>query len=111
MRLTLAAVLWPIPFLASSALLAADVTAPTTGPTASRAAGATTLAAPELPRLDAKHWLNSLPLTLASLQGRPVLVEFWTFGCSRCTRRNSTASASPTRSRGRWGGWASLIPC
>ena len=60
------------------------MTAPTTGPTASRVAGATTVAAPELPRLDAKHWLNSPPLTLASLRGRPVLVAVWTFGCSNC---------------------------
>jgi len=40
--------------------------------------------APELPRLDARHWLNSPPLSLAALRGRPVLIEFWTFGCSNC---------------------------
>ena len=40
--------------------------------------------APELPSLDAGHWLNSPPLTLAALRGRPVLIEFWTFGCSNC---------------------------
>jgi thiol-disulfide isomerase/thioredoxin len=42
------------------------------------------LRAPELPRLDARHWLNSPPLSLASLRGQPVLIEFWTFGCSNC---------------------------
>jgi peptide-methionine (R)-S-oxide reductase len=29
-------------------------------------------------------WLNSEPLTLKSLRGRVVLVEFWTFGCYNC---------------------------
>ena len=48
------------------------------------AATAASRPAPELPRLDATHWLNSPPLTLAELRGRPVLVEFWTFGCSNC---------------------------
>jgi len=40
--------------------------------------------APELPTLPAANWLNSAPLTLAALRGKPVLVEFWTFGCSNC---------------------------
>jgi thiol-disulfide isomerase/thioredoxin len=40
--------------------------------------------APELPRLPASAWVNSPPLTLAALRGRPVLVEFWTFDCSNC---------------------------
>ncbi len=36
----------------------------------------------ELPPLEgATGWLNSEPLTPASLRGRPVLVEFWTFTC------------------------------
>ena len=29
-------------------------------------------------------WINSPPLSLASLRGRVVLLEFWTFGCSNC---------------------------
>jgi thiol-disulfide isomerase/thioredoxin len=29
-------------------------------------------------------WINSRPLQLAELRGKPVLVEFWTFGCSNC---------------------------
>jgi thiol-disulfide isomerase/thioredoxin len=40
--------------------------------------------APELPPLGAGAWINSPPLELAALRGRPVLVEFWTFGCSNC---------------------------
>lgn len=32
-------------------------------------------------------WLNTVePITLASLQGKVVLVEFWTFGCINCQR-------------------------
>ena len=29
-------------------------------------------------------WINSEPLTLKSLQGRVVLIEFWTFACYNC---------------------------
>ena|SRR5437773_5097990 len=29
-------------------------------------------------------WINSEPLTLKSLHGRVVLIEFWTFGCYNC---------------------------
>jgi thiol-disulfide isomerase/thioredoxin len=30
------------------------------------------------------EWINSQPLQLSELRGKPVLVEFWTFGCSNC---------------------------
>ncbi len=29
-------------------------------------------------------WFNSPPLSLASVKGKVVLVEFWTFGCHNC---------------------------
>jgi thiol-disulfide isomerase/thioredoxin len=29
-------------------------------------------------------WINSEPLTLASLRGRVVVIEFWTFACYNC---------------------------
>jgi cytochrome c biogenesis protein CcdA/thiol-disulfide isomerase/thioredoxin len=32
------------------------------------------------------HWLNSKPLTLASLRGRVVLIDFWTYTCINCIR-------------------------
>ncbi len=38
--------------------------------------------APELTGIEA--WVNSDPLTMASLRGKVVLVEFWTFGCINC---------------------------
>ena len=39
-------------------------------------------AAPELRGITA--WINSEPLTLASLRGTVVLVHFWTFDCINC---------------------------
>ena len=39
-------------------------------------------AAPEFAGLTA--WINSSPITLASLRGKVVLVHFWTFGCINC---------------------------
>ena len=32
------------------------------------------------PEIEGGSWINSPPLTLASLRGRVVLVEFWTYG-------------------------------
>ena len=51
---------------------------------ASPAQARSPVTAPELPALPASAWLNSEPLTLEVLRGRPVLIEFWTFGCSNC---------------------------
>jgi cytochrome c biogenesis protein CcdA/thiol-disulfide isomerase/thioredoxin len=35
---------------------------------------------------DIEGWLNSKPLTLASLRGKVVLVDFWTYSCINCLR-------------------------
>jgi thiol-disulfide isomerase/thioredoxin len=43
-------------------------------------------AAPEFTHRDAGAWLNSAPVMLAELRGQPVLIEFWTYGCSNCLR-------------------------
>ncbi len=40
--------------------------------------------APEFQRLS--NWINSKPLTLASLRGKVVLVDFWTYSCINCLR-------------------------
>jgi thiol-disulfide isomerase/thioredoxin len=32
------------------------------------------------------NWLNSEPLTIASLRGKVVVVDFWTYGCINCVR-------------------------
>jgi len=40
--------------------------------------------APEFTHKAASDWINSPPLTLTSLRGSLVLVEFWTFDCYNC---------------------------
>jgi len=40
--------------------------------------------APAAPEINGGQWINSEPLTLQSLRGRVVLIEFWTFGCYNC---------------------------
>jgi cytochrome c biogenesis protein CcdA/thiol-disulfide isomerase/thioredoxin len=40
--------------------------------------------APDFTGID--HWLNSDPLTMASLRGKVVLVDFWTYSCINCIR-------------------------
>ena len=39
---------------------------------------------PAAPPVYGSVWINSLPLQPAALQGKVVLVEFWTFGCWNC---------------------------
>lgn len=38
------------------------------------------------PALDIANevWLNGLPVRMADLKGKVILVEFWTFGCYNC---------------------------
>lgn len=40
--------------------------------------------APEI--IGIQDWINSQPLTLSSLKGRVVLVDFWTYSCINCIR-------------------------
>lgn len=42
--------------------------------------------APQFTHSRTEEWLNSKPLTLDSLRGKVVLVEFWTFDCINCLR-------------------------
>lgn len=46
--------------------------------------------APLAPEISSGLWINSEPLTLKSLHGRVVLIEFWTFACYNC--RNTLPS-------------------
>ena len=39
---------------------------------------------PEFTHRSASDWVNSKPLTLASLKGKVVLLEFWAFKCVNC---------------------------
>lgn len=39
---------------------------------------------PTAPEFAPGTWINSEPLTLKSLKGRVVLLDFWTFGCYNC---------------------------
>ena len=41
-----------------------------------------TIHAPELPQ--GSRWLNSSPLTLRSLRGQVVLIDFWDYTCVNC---------------------------
>ena len=40
--------------------------------------------APEI--ADIESWLNSPPLTMQSLKGKVVLIDFWTYSCINCVR-------------------------
>jgi thiol-disulfide isomerase/thioredoxin len=46
--------------------------------------------APTAPEISSGMWVNSEPLTLKSLKGRVVLIDFWTFACYNC--RNTLPS-------------------
>jgi thiol-disulfide isomerase/thioredoxin len=48
------------------------------------ARNATPQVAPAFTSKRPDEWINSQPLQLSELRGKPVLVEFWTFGCSNC---------------------------
>ena len=43
-------------------------------------AGAALTSGTMAPDIAGDNWINSKPLTIASLKGRVVLVEFWTYG-------------------------------
>ncbi|PKB63559.1 MAG: hypothetical protein BZY80_06680 [SAR202 cluster bacterium Io17-Chloro-G2] len=49
--------------------------------------GPSSLSGSKAPEFQGIHqWLNSPPLTLAELQGKVVLVDFWTYTCVNCIR-------------------------
>lgn len=55
--------------------------------------------APAAPEISDGLWINSEPLTLKSLHGRVVLIEFWTFACYNCRNTVPTVKKWDTRYR------------
>lgn len=55
--------------------------------------------APAAPEISNGLWINSEPLTLRSLQGRVVLIEFWTFACYNCRNTLPTVKKWDTQYR------------
>ena len=66
-------------------IVAAAVTVPSLSPVRAQSAQLQDYGpAPEIAGIE--KWLNSDPLTLASLKGKVVLVDFWTYSCINCIR-------------------------
>jgi thiol-disulfide isomerase/thioredoxin len=68
-----------LPSAQSSSKIFNPTSAPTSNEIAAQASGKTL---PELQGIS--NWINTEPLTLASLRGNVVLLQFWTFACSNC---------------------------
>ena len=51
------------------------------------------------PELAPGEWINSEPVTLKSLRGRVVLIDFWTFGCYNCRNTLPSLRSWDTRYR------------
>jgi thiol-disulfide isomerase/thioredoxin len=56
---------------------------------------------PEFTHKESADWLNSAPLSLTQLRGKPVLIEFWTFACGNCRNTLPWLQSVVTRYRGR----------
>jgi thiol-disulfide isomerase/thioredoxin len=68
-----------LPPAQSSSKIFNPTSAPPSHEIATQASGKTL---PELQGIS--NWINTEPLTLASLRGNVVLLQFWTFACSNC---------------------------
>ena len=68
----------------ASALLKKKETMPITSVSGLQDALKNPYPAPEI--MGISGWLNSKPLTIASLKGKVVLVDFWTYSCINCVR-------------------------
>ena len=72
--------------LAAIAGSAPPAPAAKSGPSRTRAGAAELSGVRRAPAIEATRWLNTKPLRAADLEGKPRLVEFWTFGCENCRR-------------------------
>jgi len=71
----------------SNAMMAGNQPAMAANNAMMAAGGAPAAAAgPTVDLSGATAWINSPPLTLASLKGKVVLVDFWTYSCINCLR-------------------------
>ena len=68
----------------AQALLAPKKSAPSRGEAVLQNGLGSSYAAPEFAGVEA--WLNSPSLTMQSLKGKVVLVDFWTYSCINCVR-------------------------
>lgn len=55
--------------------------------------------APAAPEILNGTWINSDPISLKSLRGRVVIIDFWTFGCYNCRNTLPTVKAWDARYR------------
>lgn len=46
----------------------------------------TPIQAPEFTHSNNQDWVNSTPLSIKDVEGKVVLIDFWTFGCWNCYR-------------------------
>jgi len=60
----------------------------------------TDIKAPAAPEISGGQWINSEPLTLESLRGHVVLIEFWTFDCYNCRNTLPTIKKWDAQYRG-----------
>lgn len=86
-------------FLCMAALTGSLLVLAASGGTLRSAADA--VPAPAFTHPSAQDWLNSPPLTLATLDGTVVLIEFWTFACHNCNRSIPWLNELYSRLKGR----------
>lgn len=53
--------------------------------------------APEFTHRERQDWINSTPYSMQDLQGKVVLIDFWTFGCWNCYRSFPWLNAMESR--------------
>lgn len=81
-------ILLAVGFIASGvdvqSLFTKEPSAPVSGASGLQDALPAPYAAPEFTGIET--WLNSEPLTMTSLKGKVVLIDFWTYSCINCVR-------------------------